>query len=164
MTPGFEDELRAAKDGSLLQRLFRFARLLNGHALRTLPVAAGPTPRPAHMALFPHIDPAGTRPSELAEKLGISRQAVAQLVGDLEAMGMVERRPDPDDGRARRVAFTTAGRRGMLEGLVHLATIEAEVAAELDAATMAKLKEAIPALEAVAEALAARSTRGDGPY
>lgn len=158
MEKDYAERLRQAKNASLVQRLFRAARLLNEHALRTAPVAKGPRPRPAHMALFPHIDLEGTRPSELAEKLGISRQAVAQLVGDLETMGLVERRPDPEDGRARRVVFTEAGRRGMIDGLAHLRAVEAEVAAELDRDTMAKLRAAIPALEAVAESLAARSS------
>ena len=48
------------------------------------------TIRPSHTALLPHIDLEGTRLTVLAERLGVSKQATSQLVGDMEEMGMVE--------------------------------------------------------------------------
>ncbi|MEM1413798.1 MAG: MarR family transcriptional regulator [Myxococcota bacterium] len=157
MTDDYEAQLREAKNASLLQRLFRAARLLNEHALRSAPAWPGRRPRPAHMSLFPHIALEGTRPSELAEKLGVTRQAVAQLVGDLEAAGVVERRADPADGRAKLVAFTEAGRQGMLDGLAHLRHVEEELVAELGEATVAALRELAGPLEGAAERLAEAS-------
>lgn len=47
--------------------------------------------------------------SRLAERAGLSLQRAGQLVTDLEADGYVERIPDPDDGRARRVVYTRRG-------------------------------------------------------
>ncbi|MEM6958651.1 MAG: MarR family transcriptional regulator [Myxococcota bacterium] len=116
--------LAAAKAGVTSELLFRAARRLNEHALSLLPPGPGPTPRPAHMALFPHIELEGTRPSALAEALGISKQAVGQLVDDLQAMGIVERRADPTDRRARLVCFTEAGFESMLQGLEHLRAMD----------------------------------------
>ena len=67
--------------------------------------------RPAHTALFPHIDLSGTRQTALARRMGVSKQAVGQLVSELEQMGALERVPDPSDGRARLVRFA-AGEAG----------------------------------------------------
>ncbi|MCA9591617.1 MAG: winged helix DNA-binding protein, partial [Myxococcales bacterium] len=111
----FGRKLEAAKRASTAQLLFKCARLLNERAIATLPVADETRPRAAHMALFPHVDlEHGTRLTTLADKLGVSKQAVAQLVDDLEAMGVMARVPDPDDGRAKRVVFTDKGRAAML--------------------------------------------------
>ena len=145
--PSFPEELEAAKRASTAQLLFKCARLVNERALATLPLDAGtPRPRPAHMALFPHIDLEGTRPSELARRVGVSKQAVGQLVDELEAMGVVERRPDPDDGRAKRVAFTDAGLRSILDGLAHLRRVEAELAEAIGEDAMGALREGLLAL------------------
>lgn len=48
--------------------------------------------------------------SELAQSMRVRPQSMAQTVGDLEAEGMVERRPDPDDGRRALVSLTAGGR------------------------------------------------------
>jgi DNA-binding transcriptional ArsR family regulator len=113
--------------------LFRCARLLDEHALAQLRAWTGLPIRPAHTRLFPHIDLGGTRPSELARRLGVSKQAVGPLIAELEQMGVVERVPDPKDRRARLVVFGTAadGAHVLLDGLRMLGQIEAELAAAL---------------------------------
>jgi len=113
----YEDQLEAAKRASTLQLLFKAARLLNEEALATLQATTGAEVRPSHAALFPHIDLGGTRVTVLAERVGITKQAISQLVGDLEAQGTLERVPDPSDGRARLVRFTDQGRQALLDGL-----------------------------------------------
>ncbi|MGD9696315.1 MAG: MarR family winged helix-turn-helix transcriptional regulator [Thermoleophilia bacterium] len=60
----------------------------------------------------------------LAEHLGLDKSSVTGLVDRAEARGLIERRPDPDDGRAIRVGLTADGR--ALAG-----TAEREVRAEL---------------------------------
>jgi DNA-binding MarR family transcriptional regulator len=47
--------------------------------------------------------------SDLAQALRVRPQSMAQTVGDLEAEGMVERNPDPDDRRRALVSLTKAG-------------------------------------------------------
>lgn len=47
--------------------------------------------------------------SDLAQAMRVRPQSMAQTVGDLEAEGMVERNPDPDDRRRALVSLTTAG-------------------------------------------------------
>ena len=152
MDSEFPDTLEAAKRASTLQLLFKCSRLINELALTTLPPPhndddnGGLRPRPAHMSLFPHIDLDGTRPSELARRLGISKQAVGQLVDDLAAMGVVERRPDPADRRAILVAFTEAGRASILKGLAHLRQVEDELGQAVGKKHMRALREALLAL------------------
>jgi DNA-binding MarR family transcriptional regulator len=47
---------------------------------------------------------------ELAQHLGIDRTVMTYLLDDLAGAGLIERRPDPADRRARRIAATTPGR------------------------------------------------------
>jgi DNA-binding MarR family transcriptional regulator len=47
--------------------------------------------------------------SDLAQAMRVRPQSMAQTVGDLEAEGMVERNPDPDDRRRALVSLTNAG-------------------------------------------------------
>ncbi|MEM6927157.1 MAG: MarR family winged helix-turn-helix transcriptional regulator [Myxococcota bacterium] len=149
----YEQRLARAKKQSLMQPLFRAARLLTELGLRRKAPREGPHPRPSHMALYPHIELAGTRPSVLAERLGITPQAVAQLVADLETMGFVERVPDPADGRARLVRFTDLGQQDILDGFIAFERVEAEIAARLDEGELATLRDLVLRLEAIADEL-----------
>jgi len=63
----------------------------------------------AHLNVFQYPGPQGARPSELAARLRISKQALNYLLGELERLGYLERRPDPDDLRSKRVALTPRG-------------------------------------------------------
>jgi len=54
--------------------------------------------------------PEGLRPSELATRTRMTKQALNYLLGNLERLGYLERRPDPGDRRARRIALTNRGR------------------------------------------------------
>lgn len=65
----------------------------------------------AHLNLLLYPGPQGARPSELAARRGISKQAANYLLGELERHGYLERRPDPDDGRSKRIALTRRGER-----------------------------------------------------
>lgn len=47
--------------------------------------------------------------SDLAQAMRVRPQSMAQTVGDLEGEGMVERHPDPNDGRRALVSLTAAG-------------------------------------------------------
>lgn len=63
----------------------------------------------AHLNVFQYPGPEGARPSELAARLRISKQALNYLLGELERSGYLERRPDPDDLRSKRVALSPRG-------------------------------------------------------
>jgi DNA-binding MarR family transcriptional regulator len=63
----------------------------------------------AHLVVLQYPGPQGKRPSELAAELQISKQALNYLLGELERLGYLERVPDPDDGRSKRIAITPRG-------------------------------------------------------
>ena len=63
----------------------------------------------AHLNVFQYPGPQGARPSELALRLRISKQALNYLLGELERLQYLERRADPDDRRSKRVTLTTRG-------------------------------------------------------
>jgi DNA-binding MarR family transcriptional regulator len=64
---------------------------------------------PAYLPVVRYPGPQGARPSELAARLQISKQALNYLLGELERLDYLERRPDPDDRRAKRIALTRRG-------------------------------------------------------
>ena len=64
-----------------------------------------------HMALLLYGSVLATRGvADVAEHLGITKQAAAQLVDHLVAHGYVTRRPDPRDARAQLLVLTERGR------------------------------------------------------
>ncbi len=64
--------------------------------------------RPKHGAVFANVDREGTRASVLAQRAGIGKAAMGELVDELERLGYVERRPEPGDRRAKLVVPTAA--------------------------------------------------------
>ncbi len=63
----------------------------------------------AHLNVLLYPGPQGARPSDLAARLRISKQALNYLLGDLERAGYLVRQPDPDDARSKRIALTQRG-------------------------------------------------------
>lgn len=112
-----------------------------GHRIVAGVVAAGFPQRPAHSGVFAHIDlEGGTRLTELARRANITPQAMGELVDDLERMGYVTRRPDPDDRRAKRIALTRRGVACVQAGLKTIAQIDRELDALLGERKAAELR------------------------
>ncbi|MFI6281089.1 MarR family winged helix-turn-helix transcriptional regulator [Streptomyces sp. NPDC050988] len=65
--------------------------------------------RPAHGFAFARLAPGGATVTELAAHLGVTKQAASQLVDEIVRKGYAERRPHPDDARARLVVLTERG-------------------------------------------------------
>jgi DNA-binding MarR family transcriptional regulator len=92
--------------GVLLQQLSRdFERRARG----TLRERGHTRLQPSHQVVFASLGRGGTRLTELSQRAGMTKQAMGQIVDDLERLGYVEREPDPADGRAKIVRFTAAG-------------------------------------------------------
>ncbi|WP_437570334.1 MarR family winged helix-turn-helix transcriptional regulator [Sorangium sp. So ce542] len=152
LDPGDLAELDRRKRASLGQLLLRSARLLDERAVARIARRGATGVRRAHTALMPYIDIEGTRLTDLAERARVTKQAVGQLVEELEAMGVVERTPDPDDRRAKRVRFTPQGLKALLHGLGVLMELEEELTRKLGEKQMASLKKGLAALLAALEA------------
>jgi len=143
-TPRDWETVEAAKRASVGQLLLKSARLLDERALgRINRQGRGVVLRPAHTSLLPHIDRQGTRLTELARRLGVTKQAVGQLVGDLESMGALQRVDDPEDGRAKLVRFTDKGLAAIHHGLSVLREIESELEQRLGVRRMRELHAAL---------------------
>ena len=97
--------------------------------------------RVPHMAVLQFPGPDGVRPGALAERAGVSKQAMNQLLGSLESFGYISRSDAPDEGRARIVRLTRRGRVAYLRAQDILRDIEHEWSTELGPADFARLKE-----------------------
>ena len=103
----------------------------------------------AHLNVFQYPGPEGARPSELAARLRISKQALNYLLGELERLGYLERRPDPDDLRSKRVTLTSRGT--AVIGVIREAVekLEADWARQLGPERFAELRDLLRELNAL---------------
>lgn len=94
---------------------------------------AGLRLRLSHLHVFGNIKAEGTRLTDLAASAGMARPSMAELVDELEADGLLERRPDPTDGRAKLVALTPTGWDAIRTGRTIIARIEGDYARRIGA-------------------------------
>ena len=83
----------------------------------------------AHWHISRHLPPEGARLTDLAQRAGMRKQAMATLVTQCEAWGMVQREGDAHDARARRVCFTPTGLAWLAAYRDSVAQAEAELRA-----------------------------------
>lgn len=93
-----------------------------------------------HMAVLQFPGPDGVSPGTLAERAGMSKQAMNQLLRSLETCGYIVRADATHDGRASVVRFTKRGRAAYAKIADILQDIEREWTAELGSKTFADLK------------------------
>lgn len=79
-----------------------------------------------HTALIANLDPHGTRITVLAERAGMTKQAMGQLAAELEQRHYVERIRDPQDQRAFLIQFTAAGTQLLRDSYAAKHVVEAE--------------------------------------
>ena len=96
--------------------------------------------RVPHMAVLQFPGPDGVRPGLLAERAGMSKQAMNQLLRSLEGLGYLVRSDAPDEGRARVVRLTRRGRAAYAKIHDILRDIEREWSAVLGPRRFAALK------------------------
>ena len=96
--------------------------------------------RAEHLAVLQHPGPDGQRPSALAARSGMSRQAINHLITHLERAGYLERYTDPADPNARLIRLTERGRRLYERIEAVAATIEAEWAEQVGAQRLEDLR------------------------
>jgi DNA-binding MarR family transcriptional regulator len=131
----------AAKD-MLIGALLRVpAQAIHRRIINELNTAGFKELRVPHMAVLQFPGPDGARPGLLAERAGISKQALNQLLRSLEALGYLSRSDAPDEGRARIVRLTKRGRAAYAKIHDILRDIEREWDAELGPKHFTQLKE-----------------------
>jgi DNA-binding MarR family transcriptional regulator len=102
--------------------------------------------RPAHTAVFQHIDADGSRLTDLAERAQITKQSMGYLVDYLEQRGYLERRADPSDRRAALVCLTDRGWAQVNAALATIAAVEDEWTRSLGKQRMRQLRDLLTAL------------------
>ncbi|MGW0393549.1 MarR family winged helix-turn-helix transcriptional regulator [Streptomyces sp. NPDC003042] len=99
--------------------------------------AAGYTDlRPLHGMAFQALKGPGATASELAERLGVTKQAAGQIVDDLEKRGYVRREPHPEGGRRKLVVLTRAATDHLAVAGRILHELEAELGTRADLAAL----------------------------
>ena len=101
----------------------------------------------AHLTVFQYPGPQGAKPSELATRLRVSKQALNYLLGELERLGYLERRPDPDDLRSKRVALTKRGTSVAMVMREAVAEVEREWADQLGPRRFGQLRDLLHELD-----------------
>jgi DNA-binding MarR family transcriptional regulator len=94
----------------------------------------------AHLTVMLYPGPQDQRPSDLAVQRGMSRQALNYVLGQVEALGYLERRTDPHDQRSKRIALTPRGRRATTVMRQSVAELEDEWSQLLGAERFSELK------------------------
>jgi DNA-binding MarR family transcriptional regulator len=146
MTAPSKETAGAATPEHIGRLLLRAQRAFGTRALAGLQALGHPTFTVAHLSLLPHIGPTGTRASVLAERTGLSKQSVAQLLSELEADGYIERERDERDGRAAVVRTTRRGEACHEDAKKVKRDIEREYERRLGKAGLAELRRALALL------------------
>jgi DNA-binding MarR family transcriptional regulator len=132
--------LRRGTPIPLIGLLTALTRWIEQRHLDLLAEAGFPEIRRAHTPAVVHLPSGGMRLTDLAERAGISKQAMAELVDDLEAHGYLERTPDPTDGRAKLLMMTARARAAHTATLQIFADIEAELAGVVGVAALEQVR------------------------
>jgi DNA-binding MarR family transcriptional regulator len=102
--------------------------------------------RPAHFFAFQVIGARdGATGGEIADHLGVTRQAASQLVAELERLGYVTRRDDPDDARRQRIVLSGRGRSALRRSATFWDELEAEWEQLVGPGTMAEMRRGLEA-------------------
>jgi DNA-binding MarR family transcriptional regulator len=100
----------------------------------------------AHLAVFQHPSPRGVRITALADRAGMSRQAITYLVRELEGKGYLERRRDPSDRRASLVHLTDRGEAAVRAIRASVRRLEHEWERELGTSRLAEFRQTLLAV------------------
>lgn len=112
---------KAAEDGSAARifSLFNDIGIINQLSTAMLAQALPDGIHPSHFAILNHLFRVGdgTSPVRIAAAMQVTKNTMTHSLKVLERRRLIEVRPDPDDGRAKRVFLTEAGRRFRAEAI-----------------------------------------------
>ncbi len=106
-------------------------------------------PVPAHLTVLQYPGPDGQRPSELADRVRMSKQALNYLLGQMEHLGYLTREADSEDQRSKRVKLAARGHTVMQSIREIVAEVETEWETLLGAASFAQLRDLLTQLRAI---------------
>jgi DNA-binding MarR family transcriptional regulator len=125
------NNLKKEKEDSFAPALSAASRALTATMMAKVANCGFSDMTPALASLMPLLDATGARATTLAQRAGITKQAISQLVRELEARGYVEQVADSTDTRAKIVRLTKRG--------VAIRAVCSDVKDELQSIAIAKL-------------------------
>ncbi|MEM6956463.1 MAG: MarR family transcriptional regulator [Myxococcota bacterium] len=139
-----DDDFRRFRRGHLGRALVRAKWAFDAQFDERIRAAGFDDYRPSDVEIVARLpDEAGTTVTELVRRARRSKQAVGKLVSSLEERGYVQRRPDPDDGRAQRIFLTSRGERFLRAARTVIEAIEDDWCAQLSERRVKGLKRAL---------------------
>src|SRR4051812_26132384 len=124
--PDSQDNLTSSPDLAIL--IVAAAQAVASRLTRELDAAGFPV-RPAHGYVLRALHEQPLTLTALAELLDVTKQAVAPVVDEMAALGLLERTPDPADRRAKQLALPARGRAARARALEVSAALEREIPA-----------------------------------
>jgi DNA-binding MarR family transcriptional regulator len=104
----------------LIALVDRANRALQSDMVRQAHLRGYPQVKQAHNAVFSTLGGGGARASEMAERAGITRQSMGEIIRDMVELGILEMQTDPADRRAKLVTYTPAGIELTTSGYQHI--------------------------------------------
>lgn len=127
-------------------------RLVIGRAARRMRQEAGSELRPSSASALVTVELHGPlTPSELADVERVKRPTATRLLRGLEDAGLVERTPDPEDGRSALISITAEGRERLRRLRQRKNAYLARRMRDLDTEEVAALERAAEVLERLLE-------------
>ena len=127
--------------------LAKASQLWNEHLQQGFAEAGYPEVKASYgSVLIPLLEDDGLRMGEIARRARLSKQTMTTMVRLCERDGLVERRPDPDDGRATRVHLTAKARRFEPTAERVLAQLERDATSSLGARRLGELRRSLKRL------------------
>ena len=102
----------------------------------------------AHLDVFQYPGPDGQRPSELAQRARMSKQALNYLLGQMENLGYLERHEDGEDQRSKRIRLTQRGQAAVRAIREIVLEVQADWEHQLGAKRFAQLRDLLEILNA----------------
>ena len=104
-----------------------------------------------HLSVLQHPGPEDMRPSDLATRTRMTKQALNYLLGQMEELGYLERVDDSDDQRFKRIRLTPRGRAASAAMREIVLEIEAEWTQKLGPRRFAELRDLLAELNGTPE-------------
>ena len=112
---------------------------------------------PGHSDVFATLPLGGARASDMAANAGITRQSMGEIIRELVALGLLEMRPDPTDGRAKIVTFSPQGLKFTQEAMQHIIDLEQRFVDEFGAEDYETARRVLEGMVALVDSDTARS-------
>jgi DNA-binding MarR family transcriptional regulator len=154
------DQLTTAYDGPLIGALLRMPwETVRRRMLEGLHERGFTDLHAAHLAVLQYPGPSGLRPSELAERTRMSKQALNYLLGQMEGLGYITRRADPGSPRFKRIELTQRGLEAVRTKRAIVLEVENQWERDLGPERFAQLRELLIELQGLGGASTAPDAR-----